>query len=134
MKKLFIFSLLLVVSIFNINAQGITPSKDKTLVKEVALETSHQHVSNLVKDICVSHSINDINNNWNNLRVTELIKGEFMTLKEGKRGFSNRNDELKVMSELDLHRSSKQIHFNLQDRFGVNQSLLQVKKDILIRK
>ncbi|MBD0404845.1 hypothetical protein [Flammeovirga sp. EKP202] len=132
MKKLFIFSLLLVVSIFNINAQDITPSKDKTLVKEVSLETSHQHVSKMMKELCFSNSINGYNHtNWRNLETVDLLKKELLGLE--KMTVLEQRD-LKFISELKLGQSVDQIHLNIRDYFGSEASVLQIEAKQFLKK
>ncbi len=133
MKKLF-FSLLVSVNIFNINAQGIFPSKDKTLVKEISLETSHHHVSKLVKDICFSNSINGFDHNdWRSMESIDLLKKDLMGLEQATVSDQKEKKDLKLLNELQLGQPLDQIHLNIRDYFGSEASVLQLETNRFIK-
>ncbi|OHX66841.1 hypothetical protein [Flammeovirga pacifica] len=132
MKNLFLFSLLLVVCTFKSNAQDVisASSKERTLAKEITLETSYTQMSKFSKEL---YSYNN-KNNRGGLKAVDLLKKE---MNSTKRNSTLRQLDLqnsRYISEIKFDESVRQIHSNMKEQFGTEASVLQLEPKVFIWK
>ncbi|ANQ50034.1 hypothetical protein MY04_2665 [Flammeovirga sp. MY04] len=113
MKKLFIISLLSLISMLHVNAQDIKKELSSENVVEIKADISQKELSKLIETYRVKHSNNGTTVNWSEFKSTSLIKGVFDAKQNEEQTQAEKlNASAKRYKEIKLNDSVKQLQEN----------------------